>query len=130
MWRKPDPKAAASVSEQIARQLRARIAGDELGEGERLPSVRALATELLVNPNTVAKVYRELEQAGLVVTRPGSGVSVAPKAQIVARDALRRDLVDRLSELLGEARTAGFAGEDLDELLMMARRALVAGGVE
>ena len=72
-----DPTGAVPVSEQIAEQIRFAIATGRLEPDEKLPSVRALARDLLVNPNTVAKVYRDLEREGILRTRPGSGAFVA-----------------------------------------------------
>jgi GntR family transcriptional regulator len=80
-----DPTAAVPVSEQIAEQVRFAIGAGRLATGERLPSVRGLARDLLVNPNTVAKVYRDLEREGVLRTRPGSGVFVAEDATAVCR---------------------------------------------
>jgi GntR family transcriptional regulator len=74
---KIDPSSAVPISEQIAERVRLSIASGRLVPGDRLESVRGLARELLVNPNTVAKVYRDLEREGVLDTRPGSGVFVA-----------------------------------------------------
>ena len=71
------------VSEQIAEQVRFAIAAGRLGAEDRLPSVRALARDLLVNPNTVAKVYRDLERDGILRTRPGS-------AEVLSQDRTPR----------------------------------------
>ena len=117
MWPKPDPKSATPVSEQIARAMRCRIAGGELIEGEKVASVRAFAAEILVNPNTVAKVYRELEREELLEARPGSGVFVATGARSRCADALQHDLEERFRRLIQEARDAGIVGEALQELI-------------
>jgi GntR family transcriptional regulator len=82
-----DPTAAAPVSEQISEGIRFAIATGRVAPGDRLPSVRGLAKELLVNPNTVLKVYRDLEREGVVRTRSGSGVFVAPRAKPLCRKA-------------------------------------------
>ena len=65
---------------QIQAQLQRRIASGALAPGDALPSVRALAKQLRINPNTVVRAYRELEFAGLVVTRQGEGTFVAEGA--------------------------------------------------
>ena len=87
MLRSIDPTSPVPVSEQIAEGIRFEIAAGRLATGEKLPSVRGLAKELLVNPNTVSKVYRDLEREGVVRTRSGSGVFVAPRAKPLCRKA-------------------------------------------
>ncbi len=82
-----DPTAAAPVSEQITEGIRFAIATGDAADGDRLTSVRILAKELLVNPNTIGKVYRDLEREGVVRTKPGSGVFVAPGARAICRKA-------------------------------------------
>ncbi len=80
-----DPRAAVPPSQQLVAVALDAIASGELATGDRLPSVRVLAAEALVNPNTVAKAYRELELLGAVEGRNGSGVYVTAAGQEVAR---------------------------------------------
>lgn len=70
---------------QIQTQIERRIAAGSLGPGDPLPSVRTLAKELRINPNTVVRAYRELEHLGLVETRHGEGTFVAEGAQRLVR---------------------------------------------
>ncbi len=84
-----------------------------------MPSVRSLAAEILVNPNTVAKVYRELEREKLLKARPGSGVLVATGAAKRARRTVHAELKFRLSAWLEEARDVGLADELLQEILVL-----------
>lgn len=81
-----DPRLATPISEQIAEQIRFAVADGRLAAGERLPSVRGLAKDLLVNPNTVAKVYRDLEREGVLRTKPGSGAFVADGSAEICRE--------------------------------------------
>ena len=76
-----DPHSAVAPFEQIRTRLAALIESGALAEGERLPTVRALAADLGVAVNTVARAYRELEAEGLVVTASRAGTLVAPGAQ-------------------------------------------------
>ena len=76
-----DPGSATAPFEQIRGQLVALIESGDLAEGERLPTVRALAADLGVAVNTVARAYKELEADGLVVTASRAGTLVAPGAQ-------------------------------------------------
>ncbi|MCB9833428.1 MAG: GntR family transcriptional regulator [Planctomycetes bacterium] len=113
MWPRPDPKAPLSISAQIRESVLAAIAAGRQRPGDRLPSVRGLAAELLVNPNTVAKVYRDLEREGFLVTRPGSGVDVSEEAAALAMVELRAGLEARARELCEQAERAGFAGVEV-----------------
>jgi GntR family transcriptional regulator len=70
---------------QIQTQIERRVAAGSLAPGDPLPSVRTLAKELRINPNTVVRAYRELEHLGLVETRHGEGTFVAAGAQRLAR---------------------------------------------
>lgn len=82
-----DPAAAAPPYEQVRSQIEARTVAGELPAGERLPTVRALAGELGLAVNTVARAYRELEQAGVITTRGRQGTFVALRGADVEREA-------------------------------------------
>jgi GntR family transcriptional regulator len=117
-----DPKAPSPPSEQISDQVRYAIASGRLAVGDRLPSVRGLAETALVNPNTVAKAYRDLEREGTVETRPGSGVFVAARA--AARCASMRDakIGERVSRAVAEALAAGLAADEIEDIVARALR--------
>ncbi len=112
-----DPAAATSVSEQMAEQIRFAIATGRLGSSERLPSVRGLARDLLVNPNTVAKVYRDLEREGILRTRPGSGVFVAERAALRCRRKSREAVRRAVREAVAKGRAAGLGVREIREML-------------
>jgi GntR family transcriptional regulator len=99
-----DPASRTAIYRQIAGQLREAIARGRLSPDERLPSVRELSRTLVVNPNTVARVYTELEREGLLYTQPGRGVFIAqPKADLTRK--ARRERLDELAdEVLGLVR--------------------------
>src|SRR5438552_6565590 len=101
---------------QLERSIRFAIATGKLRIGEQLPTVRQLAVELRINANTVAKVYAELERAGVVETRRGVGTFV--RERVVEAVRARSDREPRLRELadrfLAEAAAYGFS---LDEVL-------------
>ncbi len=65
------------VYQQVVDRVKRDVALSRLRPGEKLPTVRSLASQLVINPNTIAKAYRTLEQQGVIVTRPGSGAFVA-----------------------------------------------------
>ena len=83
----PDPDAAEPPFEQLRRQISRRAAAGELEPGQKLPTVRALATELRLAVNTVARAYRELETDGVVVTEGRRGTFVASSAVAGSSDA-------------------------------------------
>src|ERR1051325_4787727 len=97
-----DPTDPTPIYAQLTRSIRAAIASGRLKTGDRLPTVRQLAVDLKVNANTVAKVYAELEKAGILTTQRGVGTSVrdnpTPAPTTTRRDRERelRPLVDRL----------------------------------
>jgi DNA-binding transcriptional regulator YhcF (GntR family) len=85
-----DPTADVPVFEQIRAQIAGKIAREELAAGAKLPTIRQLANDLGLAVNTVAHAYRELEQAGLVRTRPRHGTTVAEGTGSPVRERLRR----------------------------------------
>ncbi len=101
------------IYSQIVEQIRQAIAKRELRTGEKMPAVRKLASELVVNPNTVAKAYGILEQAGLVITKTGSGTFVSdPKFR--SRDAADLNILsERMDTVITRGLNLGINSEDL-----------------
>lgn len=103
-----NPSTGTPLYVQLAEQLRHSIEAGALRAGEQLPSVRKVAEDLLINPNTVVRAYRDLERDGLVELRHGSGVfvstSVTARAGLMGKaQPIVRSAVDRLEALgLGE----------------------------
>jgi GntR family transcriptional regulator len=89
--------------QQVANQVKFLVASGRLEADEKLPSVRKLAEQLMINPNTVARAYRELESEGVVQTRRGSGVFVAEGGSPLSRKEKNRILGERIETLLTEA---------------------------
>ncbi len=102
---------------QLVRQVKHLIATGRMGPGDELPSVRVLAQQLLVNPNTVVRAYRELEAAGLIFTKRGSGCYVAERPVPYSDAECRRILSERIDALVAESRNLGFKLERVIELL-------------
>lgn len=110
---------------QLERGLRAAIAAGRLRAGDQLPTVRQLAVDLRVNANTVARVYSELERAGVLETRRGVGSFVsATRAQARPRRERDRCLSAFVMRLLAEAEAEGFTSDDV----LAALRAHIQGG--
>lgn len=93
------PSSPLPPYEQVRRQLAEQVASGALVAGTRLPAVRRLAADLGVAPGTIARAYRELEQAGIVVTNRRTGTVVAPHEGMSGVDSLSREHVSRLRAL-------------------------------
>lgn len=102
---------------QLLRQIKHMIATGRLAPGDELPSVRVLAQQLLVNPNTIVRAYRELESAGLVYSKRGSGTYVSEGRVPYSDDECRRILSERLDAVVVEARSLGYSIERVVDLL-------------
>ncbi|HST77656.1 MAG TPA: GntR family transcriptional regulator [Verrucomicrobiae bacterium] len=113
-----DMRTGVPVYRQIIDQVRAGMASGALTPGDQLPTVRQLAVDLAINPNTVLRAYRELELGGLLETQQGTGTFITQKK--VRRDEAER--ARQLSQLAGEfLARAGAAGFTADELLEQLR---------
>ena len=113
MFSRIDPRSPVPIYAQIADRVRVAIAAGELKEGDALPSVRALAASLRVNPATVVQAYRALERERIVELRQGAGTFIAPVAAETRqreRTAAARRLVQ---QMLAEAARLGIAPGDL-----------------
>jgi GntR family transcriptional regulator len=109
-----DPRDRTPIYAQLERGLRAAIAAGRLRPGDQLPTVRQLAVDLRVNANTVARVYADLERAGVLETRRGVGsfVSAGPAEARPPRQH-ERELRAFVVRVLADAAAAGFAVEEL-----------------
>src|SRR5512136_63847 len=107
--------SSTPIYRQITDQVRLAVAMGRLGVGDQLPSVRGLAEELVVNPNTVARAYGDLAREGLIESRAGRGVFVTRKRKMFTREEGRRRLEPLLAGLIGEAMVMDFTREELRE---------------
>ena len=94
-----DNSSSRPVYQQIIDQVKRDIALGKLIQGQKLPTVRQLAGQLVINPNTIAKAYRQLESEQIITTRPGSGTFVAQLSSNLSR-AVRKKLIAEQLELL------------------------------
>lgn len=102
---------------QVMQQIKYLVASGKLIAGEELPSIRALAEQLLVNPNTIARAYRELESAGVVEKRRTAGTYVAETGSPLARKERLKLLKERIDQLLVESFQMGFELDDILKLM-------------
>ncbi|MGL4550243.1 MAG: GntR family transcriptional regulator [Gemmataceae bacterium] len=112
-----DPSGGEPLFAQIARQVRAQVAAGRMPPGRELPPIRALAGQLVVNPNTVVKAYAQLESEGVLVKRSTAGTFVADDGPAKARVAGRAVLTLRVDQLLAEAAMLGLSYRELTALL-------------
>jgi GntR family transcriptional regulator len=109
-----DLKSGVPFYRQIIEQVKFGIARGDLSAGAQLPTVRQLAVELSINPNTVIRAYREMEIEGLLETHQGSGTFVGDRKPNIDGLERRRMLDQIITELLARATSYGFS---LDEVL-------------
>ena len=113
-----DARSDVPPSRQIVEAVLDRVATGALTPGDRLPSVRALAEEALVNPNTVGKAYRDLESMGVAEGRNGSGVFVTDGGPALAREARRRGTLATFRRAALAALRAGHEAESLRQAVV------------
>ena len=105
-----------AVFAQIENEVRFAIASGELKAGDKLPTVRAVAEKLNINPNTVAKAYRDLEIMGLVYTRRGMGIFIKDGVEEKCQSECYRQIICKMHEVVAEAKAAGFKEADVKSL--------------
>ena len=103
------------IYKQITEQVRRAVATGRLTVTDQLPSVRALAESLVLNPNTVARAYADLAREGVIETRPGRGVFIIPKRKVFAREEARRRLEPLINTLISEGLAMDFSPDELQE---------------
>ena len=115
-----DLKSGVPVYRQIVDQVRGAIAAGSLSDGDQLPTVRQLAVDLAINPNTVVRAYRELEYGGLLETHQGTGTFISDQKIPRAGDERQRQLAQIVSDAIARAGAAGFTVQDVLEQMRIA----------
>ena len=110
-----DYKDRRPIYEQVAEKLEELMLLGVLGENEPLPSVRSLALELSINPNTIQRAYAELERQGYIYTVKGKGSFVAENS--VMKEKRKKDLLIQVSEVIDEAIRLGISGEEIKNMV-------------
>lgn len=110
MFRKPNPSSGVPIYVQLKEQIRHAIETGALSSGDQLPGIRSLAETLVINPNTVIKVYRELEQEGVLEIRHGLGAFIASHRRSRSKAKDMRDAQQLVHEFVENLRE-----QELDE---------------
>lgn len=108
-----DLHSGVPVYRQIIDQVRGGVASGALQPGDQLPTVRQLAVDLAINPNTVVRAYRELELGGLLETHQGTGTFISAQKLRLNEAERERQLNQIVSDFVARAGAAGFTVEDL-----------------
>jgi len=124
---KIDPADGVPIYRQIVNQIRYSVASGLLEAGDELPTIRAFALRLKVTPNTIVTAYEELESAGIVQKRHGSGTFVSGERTRLADWERRRIIEQRIDALLTEAHQLGFSLEELFKLIKRRQSLIVEG---
>lgn len=111
------PDSPVPIYEQITAQVVFAVAAGDLSPGDRVPSVRDLAADLVVNPNTVVRAFQELERGGVLVARRGLGMEVSPDGPKLCRDRRKGLVLVRLREALREAASAGLSADEVCKMV-------------
>lgn len=105
------------IYEQIASQIREQVLTGVLAAGDKLPSIRSLATQLRISAITTKRAYQDLEAQGYINTVPGKGCFVAGDNLELLREERLRKVEDSLARAVSEARSAGITTDELREML-------------
>ncbi|MBV8637681.1 MAG: GntR family transcriptional regulator [Candidatus Eremiobacteraeota bacterium] len=112
-----DPRSGVPIYLQVIEQVKRSVAIGVLAAGEQLPTVKQLALDLTINPNTVAKAYRELERDGVIETSPGRGSFVKSNGVKDTTKAAAMDVArDAIDGVVREAKSIGLGAEDIRSL--------------
>ena len=113
-----DFRSGLPIYIQILNQVQQQVSGGTLKPGAQLPTVRALASELRVNFNTVARAYRLLDDAGVISTQQGRGTYVSEKPPPEVEKKLREETLEALArEYIGEAKRLNFSDAEISQML-------------
>ena len=104
---------AKPIYEQIMEGIRKLVVTDSLAVGEKLPSVRELASKMAINPNTISRAYKELEAEGYIYTISGKGTVVAEKKEV--KEHRTKELLEKFDEVTGELIYLAVPSEELQE---------------
>ncbi len=113
---RPNPSSGVPIYLQLMEQVKHAVETGALRPGEQLPGIRPLAEELVINPNTVAKAYRELEHEGVIELRHGAGAFVSPNARAKKVTDTIRQAQSMVAATIERLRTRGMTDEEIRRL--------------
>ncbi|MDR1654635.1 MAG: GntR family transcriptional regulator [Treponema sp.] len=122
-----DPANGVPIYRQIIQQIEYSILSGRMKSGDRLPTIRSLAVNLKINPNTIAKAYNELEIKGILATQVGSGTYISDKRPEAEEDARLQKVGEVLKRFIQEMKDLGVDTEELIALIK-ARSGEIKGG--
>jgi len=112
-----DPKGGVPYYKQIILQVEMAIADGRLVSGDQLPTVRSLAVDLKINPNTVARAYNEMEIRGIVITQQGTGTFISDREISLTEVERERILSELVRSFIAQAAAYGLSQQDLLDYL-------------
>lgn len=121
-----DLRSRTPIYEQVMEKLKELIIREVVEADEQLPSVRVLAKQLSINPNTIQKAYRELEHQGYIYSIPGKGKFVAPQSDAINKEKVK-NMEKQLIKLISEALYLGLNKEDILKLVQIAEQTVKGG---
>jgi GntR family transcriptional regulator len=126
---KPNPSLGVPIYLQLVEQVKHAIETGALRPGDQLPSIRPLAEELVINANTVAKAYRELEREGVIELKQGAGAFVAPTARVGPGSAKKfREARPLVADTVERLRARGLSDEEIRRLFEAELAGFTKGG--
>lgn len=117
MWFHVDPSSGVPIYLQIINQVKRAVASGLMKTGDQMPSVREMAVELTVNPNTIAKAYQELERDGVIKTVRGVGTFISEKKVTIVHEERLKELGSAIDKVLIEAHHLGFSEDEVRRVL-------------
>lgn len=112
-----DPRSGVPIYLQLVEQVKRSVALGVLTPGEQLPTVKQLAADLVVNPNTVARAYRELERDEVIDTSPGRGSFIAANGSVTTSKRAVADVAEKqIAQAVREAKSMGLTATELSDL--------------
>ena len=111
-----EPQSPVPIFRQIADGIRSAVAAGVYRPGDLIPSVRAMALQIVVNPNTVQRAYETLEREGLIQSRKGTGMIVSPDSKLAAQNGVATSIRSGFSQAIAAGRSAGLSRVAIDRL--------------
>ena len=112
-----NPANGIAIYDQVVRQVKFAVAQGAVKPGNLVPSVREMARELAINPNTVARAYQQLQSDGVLEQVRGMGLEVAPDAVKQCKSERQKMIQDRIRQAILEAKQSGLEGDELRQIL-------------